>query len=102
MKKIKKLHCLIRLINRIFKNGQKYKVFKYFKNILFLFKFLKIRLKKKLNFIKISPNIIEDEILDFLSPSFYIEISKKNKKSKKVMNSYLIKNNTNYRILFKL
>jgi ribosomal protein S7 len=40
IKKTKK-HCFEKFLNKIFKNGKKYKFFKFLKNSLILFKILK-------------------------------------------------------------
>lgn len=98
MKKIKKknFNHLENFLKRILKNGKKYKFFKILKSLIFLLKFLKLKLKLKL--LKIPSSIFIEKKLLLLTPRYSFKIIKK--KKKKFLDSCIV-NNSNTNELFK-
>lgn len=105
--KIKKnIHCFEKLLNRLFKNGNKYSMLKNFKNILFLFGiFRKYFKRKNLRFMFFSKNLVEEELLDLYLPEYSVSYKikkdfKKKKKTKKLTGS-IVKINKEITELYK-
>lgn len=101
-----KIHCAEKFLNKILKNGLKYKYFIYLKKSLILFRKLKLILHKiNMKNIQFSPNLFEDSLVEWYLPEYSVTyLLKKDMKSKKrikILKGFIIKIDNNAIELYK-
>ena len=80
MRNLKKINLDIRFINRIFKNGKKYHIFKILKNFYFFFKIIENAYKKRFKFLKITEILFKRVVLNIIKPTFGLKSIAERKK----------------------
>ena len=96
----------IKFINKFLKNGKKYRLFKFLKNSLIFYIIVKFLVKKRINMWLLSKNIVELELLNYITPTYglIIKVIKKKKKKIKEFRSFFMDENhkDTYKELFRL
>ena len=94
MKNFKKVNLDIKFINRIFKNGNKYHIFKILRNFYLFFKIIENKYKKRFKFLKITEILFKKSVLNIIKPTFGLKsIAERNKKNIRILKSQFLKKN---------
>ena len=80
MKNFKKVNLDIKFINRIFKNGNKYHIFKILRNFYLFFKIIENKYKKRFKFLKITEILFKKSVLNIIKPTFGLKSIAERKK----------------------